>query len=250
MDKISVNKLAKLAGVCVRTLHHYDKIGLLKPLERTDSKYRYYGKEELLRLQQILFYKELDFSLNQIADILDDPDFDVIKALHSHKTELQKRKARFEELLLTIDKTIINLKNKTKKMDYEEMYKGFGKEKGEAYKKEASEKWGTDVVADSEKRILAMNKTEWKALLQKGEDLNKELVKLIDQPAADAKVQALIKEHYAMMGKFFNVTIEIYKNLGTMYADDERFKVNYDKHHPDLAEFLRDAIHIFCNNHR
>ncbi|MEO6306134.1 MAG: MerR family transcriptional regulator, partial [Bacteroidia bacterium] len=163
MDKISVNKLAKLAGVSVRTLHHYDKIGLLKPSVRTDSNYRYYGKEELLRLQQILFYKELDLSLTQIAEILDDPGFDTINALHSHKQEMQKRKDRFEQLLLTIDKTIINLKNKTEKMNYEEMYKGFGKEKAEAYKKEAIEKWGKDTVADSEKKILAMDKTEWKA---------------------------------------------------------------------------------------
>ncbi len=248
MDKVSVNKLAKLAGVSVRTLHHYDKIGLLKPLERTDSKYRYYGKDELLRLQQILFYKELGISLGQVAVILDDPDFDVIKALASHKTELQKRKARFEELLLTIDKTIINLKNKTEKMNYEEMYKGFGKEKAEALKKEASEKWGADVIADSEKKILAMDKTEWNALLQKGEDINKALTKIIALPAGDKKVQALIKEHYAMMGRFFNVTIAIYRNLGTMYVEDERFKANYDKHHPDLAEFLKDAIHVFCDN--
>ncbi|MBA3682197.1 MAG: MerR family transcriptional regulator [Bacteroidetes bacterium] len=245
MDKISVNKLAKLAGVSVRTLHHYDQIGLLKPSVRSETNYRYYSEAELLRLQQILFYKELDLSLVQIAEILDDPTFDIMQALRSHKTELQKRKDRTEQLLLTIDKTIINLKSKTKKMDHEEMYKGFSKEQGKAYRKEASEKWGEEIVAASEKKILEMDKAEWKALLQKGEDINVELVKLIGQSPKDKKVQALIKEHFEMTGKFFNVTIEIYRNLGTMYVEDLRFKANYDKHHPKLAEFLRDGIYAF-----
>jgi MerR family transcriptional regulator, thiopeptide resistance regulator len=250
MDKISVNKLAKLACVSVRTLHHYDEIGLLKPSLRSDTNYRYYSEAELLRLQQILFYKELDLSLSQIKDILDDPGFDVLRALNSHKKELQKRRDRFAELLLTIDKTIINLKSKTKKMDHEEMYKGFSKEQGKAYRKEAAEKWGEETIAASEKKILAMDKEEWVALLQKGEGFNKELVKLIKLSPSDKKVQELIKEHFAMMGKFFDVTVEIYRNLGTMYVEDLRFKGNYDKHHPKLAEFLRDGIHVFCDEQK
>ena len=248
MDKISVNKLAKIAGVSVRTLHHYDEIGLLKPSLRSDTNYRYYYETELLRLQQILFYKELDLSLSQIKDILDDPNFDVLQALHSHKAELKKRRNRFAELLLTIDKTIINLKSKTKKMDHEEMYKGFGKEQGKAYRKEAAEKWGEEIVAGSEKKILAMDKKEWKDLLQQAEDINKALVKLIKLKPDDKKIQTLIKQHFEMTGKHFNVTYEIYRNLGTMYVEDERFKMNYDKHHPKLAEFLRDGIHVFCKN--
>lgn len=246
MDKISVNKLAKIAGVSVRTLHHYDEIGLLKPSLRSDTNYRYYGEAELLRLQQILFYKELELSLSQIKDILDDPDFDVLQALHSHKAELKKRRDRFAELLLTIDKTIINLKSKTKKMDHEEMYKGFGKERAKVYRKEAAEKWGEEIVAGSEKKILAMDKKEWYELLQQAEEINKALVKLIKLKPEDKKVQLLIKQHFEMTGKHFDVTYEIYRNLGIMYVEDERFKANYDKHHPKLAEFLRDGIRAFC----
>ncbi len=110
MNGYSVKKLAKLAGVSVRTLHHYDQLGLLKPSLRTEARYRLYGEKELLRLQQILLYKELDFSLQEIGDILDKADFDLLEALQSHKTALQSRRDRLGVLLTTIDKTIQKLK--------------------------------------------------------------------------------------------------------------------------------------------
>jgi DNA-binding transcriptional MerR regulator len=248
MERFSVNQLAKLAGVSVRTLHHYDEIGLLKPSVRSETKYRYYGKDELLRLQQIMLYKELDFTLAQIAEILDDPDFNILKALHDHKLELQRRKKRMDALMKTVDKTIKQLKTKIEKMNYEEMYKGFTKEQAEAYKKEAIERWGEKTIHDSEKRILAMNKGEWEVLKQKGDNIYKSLAKLMHLDPADKKVQSLIKEHYDMTGKFFDVTLEIYKNLGTMYVEDDRFKAFYDKYDKDLAVFLRNAIHVYCKS--
>src|SRR5690349_4024289 len=112
MDKFSVHQLAKMANVSARTLHHYDEIGLLKPAFRADSGYRYYTKEELLRLQQILFYKELDFPLGEIQQILDDPEFDRLQALDHHKEQLRKKMQRMDTLIRTIDKTILDLKNK------------------------------------------------------------------------------------------------------------------------------------------
>ena len=144
MERFSVNQLAKLAGVSVRTLHHYDEIGLLKPGTRTESNYRYYGEKELLRLQQILFYKELDLPLVKIMEILDDPAFDTEAALRSHKKDLIKRRDRTSELLKTINKTIHHLKKQN--MKAEDMYKGFSKEQAEAYEKEAKEKWEKKVL--------------------------------------------------------------------------------------------------------
>ncbi|WP_343702573.1 MerR family transcriptional regulator [Chitinophaga sp.] len=94
MDNYSVKKLARLAGVSVRTLHLYDKMGLLEPSVRTQARYRLYGEKELLRLQQILFYRELDFPLKEIRDILDDPTFDLAQALEGHKKALQARQER------------------------------------------------------------------------------------------------------------------------------------------------------------
>jgi DNA-binding transcriptional MerR regulator len=109
----TVKQLAKMAGISVRTLHLYDELKLLRPAIRTRAGYRMYGEKELLRLQQILFYKELDFPLKNIGQILDEPDFDIIQALEGHKKALGIKKARINTLLKTIDNTLKTLKNKT-----------------------------------------------------------------------------------------------------------------------------------------
>lgn len=246
MNKFSVKGLAKLAGVSVRTLHHYDKIGLLQPAVRTDANYRYYSEKELLRLQQIMLYKELDFSLSQIAEILDDPEFDILNAMQEHKAALQKRKERIGQLLQTIDSTIDQLKNKNEKMDYNEMYKGFSKEQAEAWQQEAAERWGADRVATANQKAMAMTKGEWATLQQKGDEINKALAAAMELQPADKKVQELIDAHYEMMGKYFDVTPKIYQCMGDMYVNDERFTAYYDQYRKGLALFLRDAIHAFC----
>lgn len=244
MQRFSVKQLAKLAGVSVRTLHHYDEIGLLKPESRTESNYRYYGEEELLRLQQILFYKELDFPLSKISEILDDPSFDLEDALRSHKKELLKRKNRTLELLKTVDKTIKNLKTKT--MNYEDMYKGFSKEQAEAYEKEAKTKWGEKTVEESKQRVKDMGKEGLANTLAEGEEINRQLIKLMHLEPDDKKVQELIRRHHQVINKFYTVTPEIYRRLADLYVSDERFKINYDKHQEGLAEFLRDGMIVFC----
>lgn len=242
-------KLAKLAGVSVRTLHHYDNIGILKPADRTGKGYRYYGREELLRLQQILFYKELDIPLNQIADILDDPDFDVADALKTHKNALNERMHRLQTLLGTIDRTIADLKNKN--MNYEKMYEGFSKEQIAEYEKEVTERWGADKLNESKQRLNAMTSDEIEALKQEGETINRELVALMDNKAPDSpEVQALVARHYAMVCKFHEFPPDAYRGLGDMYVADERFRINYDKHHEGLAVFLRDAIHVYCDKNQ
>ena len=112
-----------MAGVSVRTLHLYDEIGLLKPSIRTEKKYRLYGKAETIRLQQILFYKVLGMPLKEIAEILDDPQFDPIKSLENHKKVIQQKQEQLTTLLKTIDKTINHLKNETM-LSTEELYEG------------------------------------------------------------------------------------------------------------------------------
>jgi DNA-binding transcriptional MerR regulator len=249
MEKYSVKQLAGLAGISVRTLHHYDHIGLLRPGERSGSNYRYYGENELLRLQQILIYRELDIPLAQIADILDDPGFNISDALSKHKKELEKRRTKMTELIRTIEKTINHLKKKDKKMDHKEMYKGLSKEQAGAWQKEAEEKWGKKTIAGSHKKIMSMNVTEWDRLKQKADDIYVALVNRMQLSPADEEVQALIAEHFEMTGKHFDVTIPAYRSLGTMYVDDERFTAFYDKYEPGLAVFLKNAMHVYCDRH-
>lgn len=247
MDRLTVRQLAQTAGVSVRTLHHYDKIGLLKPGIRAASRYRYYGNQEALRLQQILLYRELGMELSAIREILDDPEFDVLEALRNHRVALKKQRERLQTLLRTIDTTILSLEQKRATMDYRDFYKGFTAEEAEAYRKEAEERWGKDVIEESHNRLRKLSKNEWEELMAFGEQLNEQLAAHVGvSDPASAEVQQLISLHFDFVGKHFDVTREIYRSLGNMYAEDERFRAYYDKYHPELAEFLRDAIHVFC----
>ena len=139
----TVKKLADLAGTSVRTLHYYDRIGLLKPESRSDSGYRRYGEEAVLRLQQIMFFKELDFSLEEIREIISRPDFDLIEALQSHRFLLLKRAGRINTLISTVDKTIRKLKGETN-MKIKEYYDGFSDTQVEKYRREVRQRWGED----------------------------------------------------------------------------------------------------------
>jgi len=245
MDKFSVNQLAKISGVSVRTLHHYDSIGLLKPAIRTDSGYRYYGKAELLRLQQIRFYKELDLPLNRIQEILDDGDFDTLKALNGHKEELRLRIERLQTLIQTIDNTIANLK--TENMNYEEMYKGFSKEQVAAWEAEVKERFGAEKLDESKRNINAMKKEKLEALKTEGDEISKALTLLIGTDPADDKVQALVLRHYNMIQQFYSCPIDLYRKIGELYVADERYKAHYDQYDEHLADLLHRGINVFCD---
>ena len=134
----SVKQLLDLAGTSMRTLHYYDSIGLLKPQSYKENGYRQYGEKELLRLQQILFFRELDFSLEDIKTIIDRPDFDIIKALNSHRQLLRHKIVRLNKLIQTVDKTILKL-NGESEMNDTEYYGGFSKEQQEKYEQEIPE---------------------------------------------------------------------------------------------------------------
>ncbi|WP_279401304.1 MerR family transcriptional regulator [Piscibacillus salipiscarius] len=149
-----VKEVAKLSGVSVRTLHHYDRIGLLKPSKVAKNGYRYYDDDSLRKLQQILFFKELDFSLNQIKEIMINQNFDQLEALENHKTLLKKKKRRLERLLTTVDETIYSLKE-DQKMSKKKMFENFSMDEinahQEKYAKETEEKYGhTDAYRQSQ----------------------------------------------------------------------------------------------------
>lgn len=246
MEQLTVKQLAGLSGISVRTLHHYDKIGLLKPAVRSESRYRYYGPPEALRLQQILLYREIGLGLSAIKEILDDQDFDVVHALEHHRKVLKQQKARLTTLIETVGQTLVALKAKQQQMNYSDLYQGFSKEEAEAYQTEAAQRWGKTILEHSHERLLQMTKNEWEALQAFGEQLNKQLAAHVKLPPGDPAVQELIALHFGFIGKHFEVTKEIYARLGTMYAEDERFRAYYTKYHPRLADFLREAIQVFC----
>src|SRR5260370_38971648 len=148
--ELTVKRLSKLAGVSVRTLHFYDEIGLLRPGRVGANGYRYYGDAALLRLQQILFYKELGLSLNEIAGMLDQPEFDVARALEAHRRALQARLGRLRRLIKTVARTIAYLKGDSV-MNANELFAGFSDEQQARYEKEAEARWGESVRESSRK---------------------------------------------------------------------------------------------------
>jgi len=244
----TVSQLAKMAGVSVRTLHHYDHIGLLKPASRTSAGYRRYGEQELLRLQQILFFRELDFPLGEIRDILDDPAFDQVEALKNHRRLLQRRAERLARLLKTVDKTIQRLMEDDMGMTDEELYEGFTKEQIERYKREARERFDPALVQESERRVSKMSKAQWKALKQEGDDVTHQIAELADRSPGDPEVQGLIARHHAMIEQFYPASADVYRGLGQLYAEHAEFRKFYDKYRPGLSDFLKEAMAYYADH--
>lgn len=248
MSKYSVKRLSELAKVSVRTLHYYDQIGLLKPSFRSEKGYRFYERQELLLLQQILFYKELDFSLEQIKDIIYDPEFDILTALESHKQALQRRSSEIETLLKTIDKTIFELKNENMKVTEEQMYEGFNPDEVESMREEVKERWGVEQLEAVESVILNMSKEGWDDHKAKGEEINQLLAKLMNLDPSSKQVQQAISLHHKHLNFYYEVSEERYLGLADMYVEDERFRSYYENYSEGLAEFIRTAVQVYCEN--
>lgn len=250
----AVKQLAQLAGVSVRTLHLYDQIGLLNPSVRTHSRYRLYGEKELLRLQQILFYKELDFPLKEIIAILDDPDFNLIKALEGHRHALTTRKNRLDTLLHTINQTVKNLQNQTME-NYEELYEGLPKEQAKAMRQEAIDQWGEDSVKRSEKALLELPKMDLEGLKADQKEITHQLrFKFLagEAPESDI-VQEQVARHYANIRAFWGVTdptdlrAATYKGLAELFVSDERYTTSQGRPDPAFAVFLRKGMIFFAD---
>lgn len=251
----TVKKISALSGVTVRTLHFYEEIALLKPAYHGSNGYRYYEEKQLLELQQILFFKELGFSLKQIQKVVGRSDFDQLAALHSHRKSLSKEWEKIGVLLKTIDKTIKHLKG-NKKMKDTEIFDGFcialvkKAKKGTSYF-EAEEivgksvKSGTKDIDDVKKRGQAfydnVNKTACA--------LFKALASCIEKGLAPAseEVQRLIKKHHAMMEQFNDATQKVYKAMAQLYAEHPEMRKQLDPFHPQLAEFMAKAMRVFAD---
>ncbi|HUH99199.1 MAG TPA: MerR family transcriptional regulator [Anaerolineales bacterium] len=237
----TVKQLSKLAGVTPRTLHHYDAIGLLKPSRVGDNGYRYYGEEALLRLQQILFYRELDLPLADIQKILAGRDFDVLGALVSHKAALKKRITRMERLLQTVDNTIDHLKGK-RPMSQKGLFEGFSEEEQAKLADEAAQRWDAGTVRRSNQKWKSYSAAEKAGILAEGRAVSTDLAALMSKDAASQEVQAVIARWHAHLRYFWSPDDEQLLGLADLYNDDPRFKANYEKIHPGLAEFMRAAV--------
>lgn len=244
----TVKQLACLSGVSVRTLHYYDEVGLLKPGRVEKNGYRQYGESELVKLQQILFFKELDFSLEDINKIMTSPGFDVSIALADQKQLLQMKRKRLDGLIKSIDKTM-NTMNNNKKIQDDEMYDAFKDEDVKQYQDEVKQRWGnTDAYKQSQARVSKMTKKEMEKLKEDGKKHTQALADSMDKGPKHPDVQALIAKSHEGVNFFYDCSLEMFRNLGEMYVPDPRFTAYYEKFRPGLAVFVRDAIAYYCDN--
>ena len=247
-DRYTVKQLAQIAGVSVRTLHYYDQFGLLKPRSVGNNRYRYYGETELLRLQQIRFFRELSFSLEEIKSILTNPKFDILRTLEVHKATLELRAERLLDLVHTVDNTIASLKG-SKIMEDKEYFNGFSDEKQAEYQKYAEDHWDKKLVQQSAKRWGALSKAGREALLAEGGQITTEIVKAIPLGHDSIEVQGLVGDWHAYINKFYDCSFEILLGLGKAYTEHPDFITFYRKIHPDMPEFLYEAIKTYCSAH-
>jgi len=244
----TVNKLAKLSGVSVRTLHHYDEIGLLKPAYYGDNNYRYYEEAQLLMLQQILFFRELGFTLRDIQRIISSPDFDKVKTLESHKEILDKNLDQTKILIETIDKTIAHLRG-TQTMKDEELYYGFDSEKQKEHERYMVKEGivTQEFLDECNEKVKSWSDKEKNASIQDIERIMKELILAIEENASpsDKEVQNLMRQHYVWLKRSWTPTKEKYLGLAELYQTTE-FRKFYDARHPKLLKFIVEAMKIFA----
>lgn len=243
----TVKQLADLAGVSVRTLHYYDQIDLLAPSWIGDNGYRHYEDEALYRLQQILLYRELGLSLDTIQTIIERPDFDRLTALQQHRARVAVKIERLYHLLETIDHTILDLTGAVP-MSKKKLFEGFTPEEEEKYAEEARDLYGAEEVNASYKLWNSYSPQKQQAIKEEGAAIYQELADQIGkQDPASAAVQAIIKHWHEHMRYFYEPSVDRLRGLGQMYVASPDFANNFREIHPELPEFARDAITVYCD---
>jgi Predicted transcriptional regulators len=242
---MTVKEVAELIGVSVRTLHHYDQIGLLSPGRAAASGYRLYSDDDLRKLQQILLFREMGLPLTEIKRLIDDPSFNRLHALTMHREFLLEQKRRLDRMIETVERSIRHEKGELE-MTGKQHLEGFDFSRN-PYEEEARKLWGDRAVDEANARVGAMSSEEQAAF---GEDMYRVYRKLAElrgtDPTSD-EAQAAIGEWYELLNRFGHYTPEMFKGLGQMYVDDERFTKSIDRFGAGLARFMRDAMAAFAD---
>lgn len=234
-------------GVSIHTLHYYDEIGLPKPASYSQNGYRKCGEEELLQLQQILFFRQQDFSLNEIREFTSRPDSDVLHALQVHRTALKDRVKRLDRPIITIDMTIMQMKGKPE-MNPRELFEGFNSKKQKQYAQEIRERYGSKTVEESEKRWKSYDSEKKVAIKAEGEAILVAILTNMEKGYDSPQIQQQIAALHEFMGNFYDCSYDHFMGLGKLYREHPDFVAMYKKHRPYLPEFLFQAISYYCKD--
>ncbi len=242
---LSVGQVAGISGVTVRTLHHYDEVGLLSPGGRSLAGYRLYSEEDLERLERILYYKELGFPLEGIVTILNDPAAGTADHLRRQHKLLTRRIGRLQAMVSSLEYEM-EAQLMGISLTPEERTEVFGDFLDAGYTEEAEERWGsTDAWKQSQRKATSYSKQDWLAIKKQSEGIEQGMVEAMQSglPADGTPAMDLAEEHRASITRwFYDCSHEMHRSLGSMYVDDPRFKARYDGIAPGLAEYARDAI--------
>ncbi len=239
---MKINQVAKLSGITVRTLHYYDEIGILKPSVNDENGYRDYSEENLETLQQILFLRELEFSLVEIKEIIQNKNFNRNNAIENHKELLIQKRNRLDDLIKLCEKTLKGEKDMS--------FNQFDMKKIEEYKKGAKEKYGDSIAyKESEEKTKNYTEKDYKRVHEETNEIFKKFSNLKHLQPSDENVKNLVKEWQDYItDNFYTCTDEILQGLGEMYVQDENFKKNIDKQGEGTAHFTQKAIEYYILN--
>jgi DNA-binding transcriptional MerR regulator len=242
---MNVGQVAQLAGVTARTLHHYDRIGLLTPSERTAAGYRQYTASDLDRLHRILVYRELGFPLEEVATLLDDPDADPAAHLRRQLRLLRDRLERNRSMVAAVEKELEAYQMGIQ-LTPEERFEVFGENDPAQYDAEAEQRWGeTDAYKESQRRASSYTKEDWLRIKAEGEDVERRFAEALQSgvPADSEQAMDIAEEHRQQISRnFYDCPPEMHAGLGRMYVEDERFTAHYEQRAPGLAQYVSTAV--------
>lgn len=240
----TVGELARLTGVTVRALHHYDEIGLVRPSGRTASGYRMYGDADVLRLHQVLLFRELGLPLDEIAAAIDEAGSQD-ELLRRHREVLVIRRARLDAMLSALDARLAAFEKGTT-MSPEEVKTLFDGFDPSQYEEEVRQRWGhTEAYRESARRTKQYGKADWDRYRREAQEIGERIAQRMraGAPPSDEAVQAAVEDHRLLIDRwFYPCSVEMHKQLGALYANDPRFTANLDRIAPGYARYLGDAI--------
>ena len=244
----SIQELSRLSGVTTRTLRWYDQIGLLKPSRVAESGYRYYGRAEVDRLQDILYYRALGVELAQIKECLDDPSFDRLAALRSHLAALEAERERLEKLIRSVKDTI-GAEERNEIMSDEQKFEAFKQRavahNEEAYGAEIRAKYGDKEVDEANAAVMNLTREQYREWTNLGQEIQERLEVAVQAGLSPEDEEG--KELCSLHRRWLTITGNRYhpakhRGIAELYVIDERFTAYYDKQVPGCARFLRDAV--------
>ncbi|HLM05741.1 MAG TPA: MerR family transcriptional regulator [Blastococcus sp.] len=242
---MNVGEVAALAGVTVRTLHHYDRIGLLAPSGRTAAGYRQYSAADLDRLHQVLVYRELGFPLEEVATLLDDASADPEEHLRRQHRLLLDRLERTAAMVAAVEKEM-EARAMGISLTPEERFEVFGEQDPAQYEAEVEERWGeTDAYKESQRRTRGYTKDDWLRIKAEGEAIERGLAEAMQAgaPADSERAMDLAEAHRQQISRnFYDCPPEMHAGLGRMYVEDERFTAHYEEIAPGLAQYVSAAV--------